>query len=114
MQLSLITAVALALSIFTNQLLATALTFAVYLMGNISQDILELGRTSRSLNIERLTQALYLVVPDLSRLDFKDDVLYGLNALPHPQGLFFDAGYSLLYCIMILALTILIFSQREF
>ncbi len=114
LQLSLITAVALALSVFTNQLLATALTFAIYLMGNISQDILELGRTSRSLSIERLTQALYLVVPDLSRLDFKDDVLYGLNALPHPQGLFFDAGYSLLYCIMILALTILIFSQREF
>ncbi|KST62701.1 ABC transporter permease [Mastigocoleus testarum] len=114
LQLSLITAVALALSIFTNQLLATALTFAVYLMGNISQDILELGRTSRSLSIERLTQALYLVVPDLSRLDFKDDVLYGLNALPQPQGLLFDAGYSLLYCIMILALTILIFSQREF
>ena len=114
LQLSLITAVSLALSAFTSQLLATALTFAVYLMGNISQDLLELGRQSRNLNIERLTQALYLMVPDLSRLDFKNDVIYGLQALPNTQALLFDAGYSLLYCIMILAFTILIFSQREF
>ena len=114
LQLSLITAVALVLSVFTSQLLATALTFAVYLMGNISQDLLDLGRQSRNLNIERLTQALYLIVPDLSRLDLKNDVIYGLQALPNTQGLIFDAGYSLLYCIMVLAFTILIFSQREF
>ena len=114
LQLSLITAVALVLSVFTSQLLATALTFAVYLMGNISQDLLELGRQSRNISIERLTQALYLIVPDLSRLDLKNDVIYGLQALPNTQALIFDAGYSLLYCIMILALTILIFSQREF
>lgn len=114
LQLSLITAVALALSVFTNQLLSTALTFAVYLIGNISQDLLELGHRSRNLGIERLTQALYLIVPDLSRLDFKNDVIYGLQALPSFQALAFDAAYSLLYCTMILALTILIFSQREF
>ena len=114
LQLSLIAAVALALSVFTSQLLATALTFAVYLMGNISKDILELGRQSRNLSIERLTQALYLIVPDLSRLDFKNDVIYGLQALPSFHTLAFDAGYSLLYCTMILALSILIFSQREF
>lgn len=114
LQLSLITAVALALSVFTSQLLATALTFAVYLMGNISRDLLELGRQSRNISVERLTQALYLIVPDLSRLDLKNDVIYGLQAFPNPQALVFDAGYSLIYCIMILALTILIFSQREF
>lgn len=71
LQLCLITAVAIALGVFTSSVLATLLSFGVYLMGNLSQDIVTLGRLSRNPGFESLTQKLYLVLPDLSRLDLK-------------------------------------------
>ncbi|MFH7029308.1 MAG: ABC transporter permease [Heteroscytonema crispum UTEX LB 1556] len=114
LQLCLVAAIAITLGVFTSSLLATALTFAVYLMGNISEDLVNLGRLGNNLNIERLTQGLYLVLPDLSRLDFKNDAVYGLQALPDSTALIANAGYSLLYTIMLLAIANLIFSQREF
>ncbi|MCP6763229.1 MAG: ABC transporter permease [Fischerella sp. CENA71] len=114
LQLSLMTAVAITLGVFTSSLLATVLTFAVYLMGNISQDVLKLGRLGSKHGIETFTQALYLVLPDLSRLDVKNDAIYGLAALPNSMILISNIGYGLLYTLMLLAIAILIFSQREF
>ncbi|MCX7592947.1 MAG: ABC transporter permease [Fischerella sp.] len=114
LQLSLIAAVAITLGVFTSSLLATALTFAVYLMGNITQDLLKLGRLGNNPHIQNLTQTLYLILPDLSRLDVKNDAVYGLAALPNTAALISNAGYGLLYTAMLLAIAILIFSQREF
>ncbi|MBR8839302.1 MAG: ABC transporter permease subunit [Stigonema ocellatum SAG 48.90 = DSM 106950] len=114
LELSLMTAVAITLGVFTSSLLATALTFAVYLMGNITQDILQLGRLGHNPGIERLTQALYLILPDLSRLDLKNNAVYGIHALPDSTALITNAGYGLLYSAVLLAIAIFIFSQREF
>ncbi|RCJ19974.1 ABC transporter permease [Nostoc sp. ATCC 43529] len=114
LQLSLITAVAIAFGVFTASLLATILTFAVYLMGNVTQDLVQLGRLSRNVGIERLTQGLFLILPDLSRLDLKNEAVYGLQALPDTTALITNAGYGLLYSAMLLAIAIFIFSRREF
>jgi ABC-type transport system involved in multi-copper enzyme maturation permease subunit len=113
-QLSLIAAIAVTLGVFTSSILATALTFAVYLAGNITQDLLQLGRISQSPSIERITQALYLVLPDLSRLDIKNDAVYGFGALPDTVTLLLNAGYGFLYTVMLLLIAIFSFSQREF
>jgi ABC-type transport system involved in multi-copper enzyme maturation permease subunit len=114
LQLALITAVAITLGVFTNSLLAITLTFAVYLMGNITQDLVKLGRLSQNPAMERITQGLYLVVPDLSRLDLKNDAVYGLQALPDATVLMTNACYGVLYSIMLLAIASFIFSKREF
>lgn len=113
-QLSLITAVALALGVFTSSVLATLLSFGIYLMGNFSQDLVELGRLSRNPGFQRLTQGLYLILPDLSRLDLKNQAVYGAELLPTPLTLIANAGYGLLYTVLLLAIAILIFSRREF
>ncbi len=114
LQLSLIGAVAITWGVFTGSLLATALTFAVYLMGNITQDLLKLARIGENPGLEKITQGLYLLIPDLSRLDFKNEAVYGLSALPDSTTLFVNAGYSLVYTAMLLAIATFIFSQREF
>ena len=107
-------AVAITLGVFTSSLIATSLTFAVYLMGNVTQDLVALGKLSQNPGMERITQSLYLILPDLSRLDLKNDAVYGLQALPDPITLVTNAGYSLLYSFMLLAIAILIFLRREF
>ena len=114
LQLCLITAVAITLGVFTSSLIATALTFAVYLMGNVTQDLVALGKLSQNPGMERITQSLYLILPDLSRLDLKNDAVYGLQARPDPITLVTNAGYSLLYSFMLLAIAIIIFLRREF
>ncbi|MBO3458745.1 ABC transporter permease [Aetokthonos hydrillicola Thurmond2011] len=114
LEMSLITSFAITLGVFTSSLLATALTFGIYLMGHITQDILKLGRLSHNPGIERFTQGLYLVLPDLSRLDLKNNAVYGIQALPESTTLVMNGGYSLMYTTMLLAIAILIFSRREF
>jgi len=114
LQLSLISAIAIAFGVFTGSILATALTFAVYLMGNITQDLLKLARISENPGLEKITQALYLILPDLSRLDLKNEAVYGFAALPDLTTLFINAGYSLLYSAMLLAVAAVIFSRKQF
>lgn len=114
LQLSLITAFALALGVFTSSVLATLLTFGVYLMGNFSQDLVNIGRISKNPGFERLTSTLYLILPDLSRLDLKNQAVYGTELLPSPLTLLANAGYGVVYIVLILAIAILVFARREF
>jgi ABC-type transport system involved in multi-copper enzyme maturation permease subunit len=100
--------------VFTSSLLATLLTFAVYLMGHFSRDLVALGNLSENPSIQRVTQALYLVLPDLSRLDLKNQAVYGSAALPVPMELLGHAAYGLLYTVLLLAIASLLFSRREF
>lgn len=114
LQLSLITAFALALGVFTSSVLATLLTFGVYLMGNFSQDLVNIGRISKNPGFERITQTLYLILPDLSRLDLKNLAVYGTQLLPSPLTLLANAGYGVVYIVLVLAIAILVFARREF
>ncbi len=114
LQLSLVTAIAIAMGVFTSSVLATLLSFGVYLMGNLSQDLLTLGRLSKNPSLESMTRNLYLVLPDLSRLDLKNQAVYGSELLPNPLTLITNASYGLLYTALVLAIAIVIFSRREF
>lgn len=112
LQLSLVTAVAIVFGVFTSSLLATLLTFAVYFMGNFSRDLVTLGALSKNPAIENLTRSIYLVLPDLARLDLKNQAVYG--QLPSPNLLLENAVYGILYIIVLLAIATFVFSRREF
>lgn len=112
LELALIIAVALAFGVFTSSILATLLSFGVYLMGHFSQDLVELGKLSENPGIEKLTTGLYLVLPDLSRLNLKNDAVYGL--LPSSGELFAHALYGILYTTLLLIVAIAMFSRKEF
>ena len=114
LQLCLMTAIAITLGVFTSSVLATMLSFGIYLMGNLSQDLVAFGRLSKNPGLESLTQKLYLVLPDLSRLDLKNQAVYGSEALPNPLTLVANASYGLAYTVLVLAIAIIIFSRREF
>jgi ABC-type transport system involved in multi-copper enzyme maturation permease subunit len=111
-QLSLIIAIALTFGVFTSSILATLLSFGVYLMGNFSSDLLQLGKISQNENIKVLTETLYLILPDLSRLNLKNEAVY--NLLPNTNELIQHGLYGILYTIVLLTITIIIFSRRQF
>ncbi|MGB3509490.1 MAG: ABC transporter permease [Microcoleaceae cyanobacterium] len=111
-QLSLLTAVAILFGVFTGSLLATLFTFGIYLMGNLSRDLVNLGELTDNPGVKKLMMGLYIVLPDLGRLDLKNDAVYGL--LPHLAALVTNVGYALLYIMLVLSITIAIFARREF
>lgn len=112
LQLSLLTAVAILFGVFMSSLLASLMSFAVYLIGHFSRDLVALGRLSKNADVQRMTDAIYLVLPDLARLDLKNQAVYGL--LPSSTELLINAGYGVLYAVLLLSIATLVFSQREF
>lgn len=112
LELSLLTAAGILFGVLTNSLIATLLTFAVYFMGHFSPNLVVLSKSMQNPTVKHLIQALYLVFPDLSRLDLKNEAVYGL--LPPPHVLLANAGYGLVYTILLLSIAVWIFSFREF
>jgi len=112
LELILIAAVAIAFGVFTSSILATLMTFGVYLMGHISKDLIQLGMISKNANILAITKNIYLILPDLERLNFRNEAVYGL--LPSADVLMGNALYSLVYTGLLLGISILIFSRRQF
>ena len=111
-QLSLLTAVAILFGVFTSSLLATLFTFGIYLMGNLSRDLVKLGDLSDNPGIKKLMMGLYVVLPDLNRFDLKNDAVYGI--LPSISNSLTNLGYALLYTMLVLSITIAMFARREF
>jgi ABC-type transport system involved in multi-copper enzyme maturation permease subunit len=112
LELILIAAVAIAFGVFTSSIIATLMTFGVYLMGHISKDLIQLGIISKNPNILAITKNIYLILPDLERLNFRNEAVYGL--LPSADVLIGNALYSLVYTGLLLGISILIFSRRQF
>ena len=83
----------------------------VYL-GQFSQDLVRLIELTENPNLQRFAKYLYLVLPDLSRLNYRDLAIY--NALPDGATLAINAGYGCLYTVLILGIALLIFSRRQF
>jgi ABC-type transport system involved in multi-copper enzyme maturation permease subunit len=112
LELALITAIAMTFGVFTSSILATLLSFGVYVMGHLSRDLLELGKITDNENIEKLTKLLFLILPDLERLNLKNEAVY--NILPSSGELISSFIYALLYITLLLTITIFIFSRRQF
>ena len=60
----------IAFGVFTSSILATLLSLGVYLMGQITRDILTLGKLSENATLERLTKFIYLFLPFSHRAIF--------------------------------------------
>jgi ABC-type transport system involved in multi-copper enzyme maturation permease subunit len=111
-ELCLIAAAALLFGVFTSSILAILLTFSLYLVGHLSEGMVKLAGVTKNPGFQQFTDNLYLVLPDLSRLDLKNDAVYGV--LPQTDVLWLNAGYALVYTAALLLMTTVIFSRRQF
>ncbi|MEM0981035.1 MAG: ABC transporter permease [Cyanobacteria bacterium P01_H01_bin.58] len=114
LELSLLTAVAILFGVFMSSLLATLMTLAVYVMGHLSGDIVAFGQLSESVSLQRFASGLYLVLPDLERLNFRNEAVYGLELLPPSAELLSHALYGIIYIVLLLTLSVTIFARRQF
>jgi ABC-type transport system involved in multi-copper enzyme maturation permease subunit len=111
-ELSLLTAAALLFGVFTSSILAILLTFSLYLVGHLSQSMVKLAGVTKNPSFQQLTDNLYLVLPDLSRLDLKNTAVYGM--VPQTDTILLNTGYAIVYTAALLIVTTVIFSRRQF
>ncbi|WP_017324050.1 ABC transporter permease [Synechococcus sp. PCC 7336] len=112
LELLVMAGAAIMFGVITSSLLATLLTLALYVMGHLSHTLLQFAQNIESIGMRRLLQGLFLILPDLTRLNLKNDAIYA--QLPSPAELGFSALYSVCYATALLAIAVLVFSRRQF
>lgn len=114
LKLAVLIAVAILFGVFTSSLLASFLTLATYLAGSFSRDLLQLAETTNNESFKPISTVLYIVLPDLLRLDVKNEAIYGMAAMSDAGTLWLNVLYGVTYILVLLALAIAIFRQRQF
>jgi ABC-type transport system involved in multi-copper enzyme maturation permease subunit len=74
--------------------------------------MVKLAEVTKNPSFQQLTDNLYLVLPDLSRLDLKNTAVYGM--VPQSDTILLNIGYAVIYTVALLMVTTIIFSRREF
>ncbi|MEK6589217.1 MAG: ABC transporter permease [Nitrospinota bacterium] len=109
-------AVFLFTSFTTSPFLPLILSFIFYFIGESTEEVKTfiegIGREKTSPIIKAVAQFAYYIFPNLSAFDLKPHAIYGLPL--DYRALFFVFLYGIFYTGVILTLSVIIFSRREF
>jgi hypothetical protein len=111
-ELAVLTAVITTFSSFVSPALSGIFTFAVFVLGRFSEDLLRFAERAPSEAVALLSRGLYLVLPHLHLFDLRSEAAYSL--LPDPGRVVAAAVYTLCYAGALLAMGSAILSRREF
>lgn len=112
LELTIITATAIMFSSFSTPALSALLTFSMFIIGNFSSSLRELAEGIGSKSAILFFNAIYYLLPNLSNFSFITNSANG--GVPTSRMIFGAVGYALVYDVVILTLTIVIFSRRNF
>jgi ABC-type transport system involved in multi-copper enzyme maturation permease subunit len=109
-------AVFLFTSFATSPFLPLILSFIFYFIGESTEEVKTfiegIGREKTSPIIKAVAQFAYYIFPNLSAFDLKPHAIYGLPL--DYSALFYIFLYGIFYTGVILTLSVIIFSRREF
>lgn len=112
LELALVVAVALMFSSFTTPMLAALFSFAVYVIGHFSRDLLDMAALSNSIVTRAILTILYYVLPNLSNFAF---ITESSHARIVPLRMALSATlYAIVYISVLLSASVLIFQRRNF
>ena len=111
-ELTVVTAIALLFSTFSTPIVSAALTFGFVIVGHFSADLRDFDQVVDSPAAARLARGLYWVLPNLSQLDVKAQVVHGEPVTFGYMAL--TIGYGALYVAMLLTVAMFVFSRRDF
>jgi Cu-processing system permease protein len=112
LQLTLVTSVALLFSTFSSPLLAMLLTLAIWVAGHFSADLRNFEAAVDSKAAGAVARAVYYVLPNLSALDVKNQVVHGLPIAWPALGMAVAAAAA--YILLLLTAAAAVFSRRDF
>ena len=114
LEMVLLIAAAMMFGVITSTVLATLMTLAIFAVGHETRNILALDKIAESESFRRIAEGLFLVLPDLERLNLKNEIANGFVAPPSGGGLLENAAYGLIYTALLLTVTVTVFERRQF
>jgi ABC-type transport system involved in multi-copper enzyme maturation permease subunit len=111
-ELMILTGVALLFSCFSSPALSALLTFFVFIIGHFSADLKGLANSMGGTVARWFFGALYYLLPNLSNLSFITPAAHG--QVPDAAHTALAILYALIYIVVILAASTMIFSRRNF
>ena len=112
LEMTILIAVAILFSSFSSPALSALLSFFVFIIGHFSASLNDLAGNLGSNFAKYFFGAIYYVLPNLSLYVFRTETAHGL--VPPPAMIFGALGYAVVYVAILLVITILIFSRRNF
>jgi ABC-type transport system involved in multi-copper enzyme maturation permease subunit len=112
LELTVITAVAILFSSFSSPALSALLTFLVFVIGHFSTSLRDLAESIGSDAARIFFGGIYYLLPNLSHFSFVTNAAYG--QVPPVAMILASAAYALLLNTILIGLTVLIFSRRNF
>lgn len=112
LELMLVTALALFFSTFSSPTLSAMFTISLFVAGHLSPDLRLFAARFGGGLIRPAVEGLYFLLPNLSRLDFNDQVVQGLRVDGGTLALSF--AYAMFYIAALLLAAMAIFQRRDF
>lgn len=112
LELSILTAAAILFSSFSSPALSALLTFFIFLIGHFSASLREFAANTNSKVTQIFFDVIYYALPNLSFYSFISNAARG--DVPPASMLGGASIYAVVYICILLAVTILIFSRRNF
>jgi len=112
LELTITTGVAIMFSSFSTPHLSALLSFFIFVIGHFSTGLREMAESMGAKSAVVVFQAIYYVVPNLSHFSFIVNTANG--EVPGSQMLAGTALYAVVYDMILLAITVAIFSRRNF
>jgi ABC-type transport system involved in multi-copper enzyme maturation permease subunit len=112
LELSILTAVAILFSSFSSLSLSALLTFFVFIIGHFSASLRDFAANTGSTFAKFVFDAIYYLLPNLSFYEFTRHAANGETPSSSLLGGAFL--YAAVYVSILLAITILVFSRRNF
>jgi Cu-processing system permease protein len=112
LELCIVTAVAVLFSTFSSVALSALFTFLIFVIGNLSSSLRELGSTLGSAATRGLLDVIYYLLPNLSLFSFRTEAANGL--VPNTHMLLGGTAYAAVYIVVLVTIAIAIFSRRDF
>jgi len=112
LELTILTAVAILFSSFSSPALSALLTFFVFVIGHFSASLRDLAERIGSQSAKIVFGAIYYLMPNLSFYSFTTNAAHG--NVPPSSMILGAVFYAVIYVSILLAVTVLIFSRRNF
>ncbi len=118
LSLTLTTAIALLFSTFSTPALSALFTFFLWIIGHFNFDLRAFGHMTKSAALQGVCGALYYVLPNFGNFEWVDSRnVIQAAAYYRPisaAAIAWVTIYGLLYCGVLLGLSVAIFSRRDF
>jgi ABC-type transport system involved in multi-copper enzyme maturation permease subunit len=111
-ELALVVAIATLFSAFTTPMLSSLFAGGLWMVGNLTRDLREIGAGSELPEVRLATAWLHRLLPDLASFNLSIEAAHGLPLAP--SDVWLPLVYGAAYCAVVLVCAVAIFERRDF